>query len=1073
MQHMVVPQGFEVQLFASDPDLGGKPIAMTWDERGRLWVLETYDYPNELQPPGQGRDRIRICEDTNGDGRADKFTVFAEQLSIPSSLTFVRDGVLVQNGTETLLFKDTNGDDIADERHVVFTGWALGDTHGGVSNFQYGLDNWIWAMQGYNNSQPVVNGQRQQGFRQGFFRFRPDGTELEFIRSTNNNTWGIGISEEGIIFGSTANRNPSVYMPIPNRYYEAVQGWTSSLTLGTMADSHRFRPITDRVRQMDHHGGYTAGAGHALYTARVYPEEYWNRVAFVCGPTGHLVGSFVISRRGADFHSTSPFNLLASQDEWTAPIMAEVGPDGNVWVIDWYNFIIQHNPTPIGFQTGRGNAYETDLRDKKHARIYRVVYKGTKPDDRLDLSGATPQQLVDTLRHPNMLWRKHAQRLLVQRDQTDVVPQLLELVGDTQRDQIGLNVGAIHALWTLDGLKAIDTSQPEVIQAVYRALRHPSAGVRRNAVQVLPKMPESVLQLVESGVMNDSDAQVRLASALALADLPAMDVAGQLLPEALEDPSNAFDAWIPDAITSAAAKNSRFFLAAVTEQPSPGDKLLDVTQIVAQHFARSAAPAELIELLPILAESQPRPLRAILAGFAGGWPEGKALELTEQDEQQLVAIASRLSAADRGLLVQLSNRWGSQHLEKYAAEVVQSLLGQVAQEDLDAASRVEAARQLIAVEPRSSEIVIRILGVISPRTSPDLAAGLLGILEASQVEELPRAILEHISEWTPAARIAALELLLKRTRSTLALLRAIEDGEIALSELALDQRQTLIDHPDGIVRFVAERVLREGGSLPSPDRQRVLEELLPLAEIPGDAAQGKLAYEKHCSKCHIHSGVGSQVGPELTGMAVHPKQELLIHILDPSRSVEANFRSYTIVTADGLVLQGMLSAESQTAIELFDAEAKKHVVLREDIEQLVASQKSLMPDGFEQQMSREEMVDLLEFLTQRGRYLPLDLSRVATVHRLKGCSTAERHRLSDWCSPTGDRKRSKVFPSCWWILARGERRMPSYSMDLRGRSRPRCPDRSSCHTTDPSNHCTCSAASAAGDSRTASEVPSA
>src|SRR4029077_3302232 len=185
--------------------------------------------------------------------------------------------------------------------------------------------------------------------RQGFFRFKPphptlfpdergrgkgegvDGSTLEFLRNTNNNSWGVGISEEGILFGSTANGNPSEYMPIPNRYYEAVRGWSSSVLKG-IASSNKIEPITENVRQVDHHGGFTASAGHALYTARAYPQEYWNRTAFVAEPTGHLVGVFLLSRDGSDVHSTNPFNLLASDDEWVAPIMAEVGPDGHVWV---------------------------------------------------------------------------------------------------------------------------------------------------------------------------------------------------------------------------------------------------------------------------------------------------------------------------------------------------------------------------------------------------------------------------------------------------------------------------------------------------------------------------------------------------------------------------------------------------------------------------------------------------------------------------------------------------------------------------------------------------------------------
>ena len=286
-----------------------------------------------------------------------------------------------------------------------------------------------------------------------------------FIRSTNNNTWGFGVSEEGVIFGSTANHNPSVYMPIANRYYERVRGWGPEV-LGTIANSHLFRAITEKVRQVDQFGGYTAGAGHAIYTARTYPQPFWNRTAFVCEPTGHLVGTFLLSPQGSDFKSSSPVNLVASDDEWAAPIMAEVGPDGNVWVLDWYNYIVQHNPTPAGFQTGKGNAYETDLRDRKLGRIYRVVYRGgeQKPG-RKTLAGAAPADLVAALKDGNAFWRRHAQRLLIERGQADVVPALLNLVKETKVDEIGLNPGAMHALWTLQGLKALDGRNAEIGRA--------------------------------------------------------------------------------------------------------------------------------------------------------------------------------------------------------------------------------------------------------------------------------------------------------------------------------------------------------------------------------------------------------------------------------------------------------------------------------------------------------------------------------------------------------------------------------------------------------------------------------
>ena len=167
-------------------------------------------------------------------------------------------------------------------------------------------------------------------------------------------------------------------MPIPNRYYEAVNGW-SAARLESIASSQNFYPITEKVRQVDWHGKYTAGSGSALYTARSFPKPFWNRAQFVAEPTGHLLGLFFLEARRADYHAHNARNMLASDDEWTAPIYGEVGPDGALWVVDWYNYIVQHNPTPIGFETGKGNAYDTSLRDKTRGRIYRVVHREGTP----------------------------------------------------------------------------------------------------------------------------------------------------------------------------------------------------------------------------------------------------------------------------------------------------------------------------------------------------------------------------------------------------------------------------------------------------------------------------------------------------------------------------------------------------------------------------------------------------------------------------------------------------------------------------------------------------------------------
>ncbi|MCX7409406.1 MAG: ThuA domain-containing protein [Planctomycetales bacterium] len=1013
MQHFVTPVGFEVKLFASEKDFEGKPIAMNWDERGRLWICETLDYPNELQPKGEGRDRIRICEDTNGDWVADKFTVFADKLSIPTAITFYRGGAIVQDGTETIYLKDTDGDGKADLKKVLVTGWNMRDTHGEVSNFQYGLDNWYYAMQGYNDSRPVLtDGKDATPFRQGFFRFKVTGegdqtaiTEIEFLRSTNNNTWGLGLSEEGLVFGSTANGNPSEFMPIPNRYYESVRGWSSSV-LGGIADSNKFEPFDEaKVRQVDHHGGFTAAAGHALYTARNYPKEYWNRTAFVTEATGHLIATFVIREDGAGFRSKNSWNLLASNDEWSGPIMAEVGPDGNVWIIDWYNFIIQHNPTPVGYKTGKGNAYESELRDKKHGRIYRLVYTGKGVDSpsssalqpstldpqpaegammagkSLDLSKASGEQLLAALHDSNFFWRRHAQRLMLERRQADVVQSLIEMVKEQSMDEIGLATDIMHALWALHGRGALDGQNRDALKAVIGALRHPSAGVRRNALLVLPRNEEVILPIVQSSVLRDKNPQVRLAALLTLADLPPSLEAATAVREALSSREVAEDRWLKDAATSAAAKQDAAFLKGVLTnkdeklQSPPADVLL----IVAEHYSRGAPTETIASLLPLLGGAKDDVAMAVITGLAKGWPKGKTATLDDKAEEGLVELLKKLPPATRGPLATFATRLGSKKLEQYGAEIAASFLIVAKDDKQTEAARIDAARQLIDFRRLDAAAAKDVLAIITPRSSSELGRGLVEAIGRSESPDVGASVIEGLGALTPSIRPSAIRVLLSRADWSESLVSALDKGAIQFGELSLDQKQSLTAHPSKKLADRAKKILSRGGGLPDANRQKVLEELMPLTLVTADAVGGKEIFKKQCAKCHTHSGEGTKIGPDLTGMAVHPKKELLTHIIDPSRSVEGNFRVYTVALADGRSISGLLASESKTAIEIFDTEGKKHAIQRDDIDELIASTKSLMPEGFEKQVKPDEIANLLEFLTQRGKYLPIPIAKAATI----------------------------------------------------------------------------------------------
>jgi putative membrane-bound dehydrogenase-like protein len=572
MKFIQAPAEFTVELFASEPDIV-KPITFAFDERGRLWIAETVDYPNKALGGQPGDDRIRILEDTNGDGRADKFTTFAEHLNIPTSLVFANDGVIVSQPPHFLFLKDTNGDDKADVREILSTGWGQRDTHAVSSNLQYGLDNYVWGVVGYSGFEGEINGKKFQ-FAQAAFRFKPDGKDFEVMTGSTNNTWGLGFTETFDVFGSTANNDPSWHMAIPNRFFDGIEGLPAPGQRGvgsgyqSVAAFYAVHPLTPYIRQVDVFGGYTAGAGHNFYTARAFPRSYWNRIALINEPTAHLIGQGIIEKQGAGFVTRDGWNLMAGAEEWFAPVHAQVGPDGAVWVADWYNFIIQHNPTPQGFSNGPGNAYETSLRDKQRGRIYRVSYKGAPAYTKRSLSKKDPAGLLAALSSDNMFWRLTAQRLLVElkgdRAGREAVPQLLALVRNTSVDAIGINGGAMHALWTLKGLGELDTTTTEAYQAAVAALRHQAAGVRKAAAMVLPKTPESAAAILKAGSLQDADLHTRLAATLAIAEMPELADVGQALYRESQKSDNYSDKWLSRAFYIAAHRHQKSFVTAYT-----------------------------------------------------------------------------------------------------------------------------------------------------------------------------------------------------------------------------------------------------------------------------------------------------------------------------------------------------------------------------------------------------------------------------------------------------------------------------------------------------------------------------
>lgn len=616
--HTQVPAGTRLSLFASEP-MVVNPIAIDWDERGRAWVVESFGYPNDVpKEPGKGMDKIKVLEDTNGDGKADKVTVFADGLRHCTTTVFVRGGVLATDGPDIVFLRDENGDGKADTRKVLASGLKIWDTHASTSHFHYGLDNWIYAVVGYSGVDMELHGTKHE-FGQSVFRFRPDLSKLEHLQRTTNNTWGIGITEEGDIVGSTANNNPSWMLSIPAAAY-AGSGIEQQPAPRIDASTEIY-PNTLDITQVDQIDRFTAAAGHDLYTDDVLAGTFGPGHTFICEPTGHLValGEMTPHESLARTHLRGN-NLFASADAWSAPVAARTGPDGAVWIADWYNPIVQHNvvfrfwnpargydhphsPYHTGDKgPGAGNAYVTPLRDREHGRIWRVTPADGSVRKTTALDPAKPATLLKGLLSPSRHIRLHAQRLLVERGNADVIPHLRQLIQENASPEGSAKpLAAVHAIWILEGLGiAPGSPAEELLVSTLKSGRDPL--VRRHAMLALgPEHPAVVAEL-PTLIEKTTGPRERLIVLSVAAQSLANDLVAKALWNAVRDAGD-LDETQREAARLALRRQGATLLAAVLPDMEGdlgglgGEELTEIAKRVAGSPNR-AALAALIDRIP-------------------------------------------------------------------------------------------------------------------------------------------------------------------------------------------------------------------------------------------------------------------------------------------------------------------------------------------------------------------------------------------------------------------------------------------------------------------------------------------
>jgi putative heme-binding domain-containing protein len=403
-------------------------------------------------------------------------------------------------------------------------------------------------------------------------------------------------------------------------------------------------------------------------------------------------------------------------------------------------------------------------------------------------------------------------------------------------------------------------------------------------------------------------------------------------------------------------------LVEVSGASLPG-RLGEIVTIVTRHYAHRGPSESILATLFALKGADPHLAGFVLEGLAEGWPKGVSPDLTANQKQDLSGVMKALPADLRDRMLALADRWGRRDL--FAADLaatVEALVARVSDGALGVEDRVASARRLLRIEDTPPTIG-RIAALVTPLAPPALVTGLLDALSESRAPETAAMVLSRWTNLTPATRRGGIALLMRQPGWTKTLLEALEKDEVAKTDLAAEHWQQLKLSPDREVALRAARLEATGPGAISVDRERIYEKMIPLAERKGDPARGKVVFSNLCAKCHLLEGQGGKVGPELTGVGVRPRKDILLKIVDPNRSVEANYRMWLVKTTSGQVLAGRLDTETATSIELYDVEGKSRVIQRKDIEMMKSSNLSIMPVGLIDVLPEDDIAGLIEYLS--------------------------------------------------------------------------------------------------------------
>jgi len=942
--NFTVPEGFAVEVVAAEPDLLN-PVAMAIDERGRFWVTESFEYPRK--EAGEGRDRIKILEDTTGDGRCDKVTVFAEGLNIPSGIALGHGGVWVANAPDILFMQDTDGDDVADVKKVVVTGFGRDDTHELPNSLTWGADGWLYGLNGVFNHSTVEQMGQTHTFTCAMFRInprpRPEGDEFagqhefQVWAEGTSNPWGIAFNEEGDAFLSACVIDHLWHLTESGYYHRQ----------GGPYPEHTWKigSIVEHAHQM------AAYCGIVWLDTDAYPEEFRERF-YMGNIHGGCLNVDVPERRGSTYFATPRADFMTANDVWHMPVAQKVGPDGSLYVLDWYDRYHCYqdaNADPEGV-------------DRAHGRLYRVRYKDTPRAPKFDLKMESDEQLIGRLDSGNIYYRNTAQRLLAERSDGAAMAKLAKIAsGETEASQRQHR----HALWTLMA------SVNGVGQATAKKLlASEDAFDRRWAVRAAGD-DEALAAAISEDLKSlsiDPDIRVRQELIIAAAKIDALDTV-VTISEALANTGNdehiAHIAW-QNLVPEFEAGGSSAFLKSLSSIETLSDKpaVMAMMPPFADYLLEQKAPdlAALVQLFDLLRNRQQDQLAArALAALTERSRNGQL------KEQQLAELEERLADGIDAVL-----KDGPEALRLDAA-LLGAVFGQVralevtaeifADEKRPAGDRSRALEALVASE--GDEFFDTVAGILTNADgSAKLRGNVLASLGRSESGRVAEVVLDAWPQLTPALRRDAIELLVQRPAWSRALLAAIESDKVDASVVNPMQARSMAAGAAEDIRVKVENLWGAVRTDRNPQREAVIAASRRLVRSSeSDWRRGREVFLKSCAACHKLHGEGNLIGPDITKSGRGTLDQLLSNVFDPNLVIGEAYQARMVKTKDDRVIIGLPVEDNDQRLVLRTPAGQDETLARSAIVESEVLKVSLMPEGLEATMTEQERVDLLAYLS--------------------------------------------------------------------------------------------------------------